>query len=148
MKIQTPFPPMKALQWLRPLLRLLRIHKPGTSTFTLNEMSIIDTIEYLELIIEAIRKLTSLPTKPLTIDEIQQETDIGINIVQQNPRFFHLSTGIDDPVFFQALQPSEARKLQEAIEKANPALQEFRIRLSLINFLIFAENQKGKVHNG
>jgi hypothetical protein len=48
---------------------------------------------------------------------------VGLRIEKKKPEKFVIATGLDDAEWFSSLQPSERRRLEEAIDQVNPELK-------------------------
>lgn len=124
--IYAPFRPFnnKIMQWLRPLLRALHLLRPGWFPVRLREMDIDHFFEYSTLQIREVEEALTSTEQPADFWKgLVDGYRVGRDIERKKPGKFAIATGIDDLAWFSALQPSERRRLEEAIDTANPDLK-------------------------
>ncbi|GEM_PF-2382741 len=133
--IEAPFPPIKnkTLRKLRPILRALKIHRPCEVTFTLNEMPSEKTYDYLITMINGFKRMAeNVNTAGTILEAVETGYNTSIDIAKMNAANMVMATKIDDIEFFSALQTSQARILEKAVEEANPVLKEEKLRLEFV----------------
>lgn len=122
-----PFPPTqsKILQWLRPVLCLLRVHRPGMYALPVHEMTTDQAFRYSGIQIDEVEKAFKGADKDNDdfFQALRTGQRIGHDIDAAKPEKFVVATGLNDPVWFAALRSHDRRRLEEAIDTANPELK-------------------------
>jgi len=133
--IEAPFPPIKnkTLRKLRPILRILGICHHCKVTFTLREMTTGETYDYLIAMFNGFKKMAdNITTAGTVLGAVETGYNTSIEIAKMNAANMAMASRTDDIEFFAALQASQSRILEKAVEEANPVLKEEKLRLEFV----------------
>lgn len=131
-KILAPFPPCRNKwgQVFRPVLCFLGVWREDEYEIELKEMSAEALYVYYEQMMDSLSVLQQYADFNADFMRIFQNSIMRAHEVAKiSPQVFALATGIDDHEWFRSLPPSQIHDLEEAIERANPSIQEAKKNL-------------------